>query len=195
MPSHYTDIEKMLLQRWPDVRALMAAYDELQNSIEEMLNDAGEELEKWADERGYSFESDARGAEYTMWKPEWANRRNDAGVWFAVGGFVPQGYRKSKTDHPYIWVQTALENLRIKGSLHGQIARELRSAVGTDLSSWQDPEADDTEPLGRYLKEHEDAQRLQWMQSPAGLVEFVKSAFEQLLPLTGPIDTVLKAYR
>jgi hypothetical protein len=195
MPSHYTDVEKLLLQRWTDVRALMIAYDELQDSMEEMLSYVGEELEKWAEDRGYSLEADARGAEYTMWKEDWANRRNDAAIWFAVGGFVPEGYRKCKYPHPYVWVGTDLERLRIKSSLHGQFARDIRAGVGNELVNWQDPEVDDAMPLGRYLKDYDDAQRVQWMTSPASLAEFVKSAFEQLLPLAEPIDTVLKQYR
>lgn len=195
MPSHYTDVEKLLLQRWPDVRALMAAYGELQNSIEEMLNDVGEELTKWADERGYEFETDARSAEFNMWKPEWANRRGDAGVWLTVGGFVPEGYRKLKADHPYIWVSAALDNLRIKASLHSQFANQLRGEVGEALKDWQDPEVEDAYPLVRYLKEYDDQQRVQWMISPSSLAEFVKGAFEQLFPLAPPISKVLGSYR
>jgi hypothetical protein len=195
MPSHYTDVEKMLLQRWPDVRALLSAYNELQDSMEDMLTNAGEELEKWADERGYSFETDARSAEYYMWKEEWANRRNEAAVYFVVGGLAPDGYRKITSDHPYIWVYTELEQLRIKASLQERFARDLRSAVGDSLSAWQNDEVEDTAPLGRYLTQYDSAQRLQWMMSPGSLTEFVKGAFEQLLPLTEPIDKVVKTYR
>jgi hypothetical protein len=195
MPSHYTDVEKLLLQRWPDVRALLTAYGELQDSIEEMLTGVGEELEKWADERGYSFETDPRGAEYSMWKETWANRRNDAGVWFVVGGFVPDGYRKVKSDHPFIWVYTNPEALRIKSSLREQFVRDLRSSVGDALSEWQHPDADDSAPLGKQLTAFDGNQRLQWMTSPVSLAEFVKEAFEQLIPLVEPIDRVVKSYR
>jgi hypothetical protein len=195
MPSHYTDVEKLLLQRWSDVRALITAYGELQNSLEEMLNDLGEELEAWAKERGYEFETDARSAEFQVWKPEWANRRGDAGVWLTVGGFVPEGYRKLKGDHPYLWVGTALENLRVKASLHSQFARELRGELGEAAKDWQDPEVEDVLPLGRHLKEYDDPQRVQWMMSPSSLAEFVKGGFEQLFPLAQPISKVLGSYR
>ena len=116
-------------------------------------------------------------------------------MWFAVGGFVPEGYRKCKSDHPYLWVGLALEHLRVKSSLHSEFARDLRAALGDVLKDWQDPEVDDSQPLGRYLKDYDDGQRLQWMIAPASLSEFVKGAFEQLLPLAEPIDTVLGSYR
>jgi hypothetical protein len=163
--------------------------------MEGVLTDVGEELAKWADQRGYSLETDARGAEYMLWKSDWANRRNDAAVWLTVGGFAPEGYRKCKSDHPYIWVGLALENLRVKSSLHTEFVRELRTALGDGLKDWQDPEVEDSHPLGRYLKDYDDSQRLQWMITPAGLTEFVKSAFEQLFPLAEPIDKVLGSYR
>ena len=195
MPSHYTDVEKLLLQRWTDVRALMTAYSELQDSMEDMLTEVGDEFEKWAEQRGYSFETDARGAEYSMWKEDWANRKNEPGISFVVGGFVPDGYRKVKSDHPYVWVCTNPQALRIKASLQNQFAKDLRGSVGDDLKNWQDTDVEDTAPLGRYLRDYDDAQRLHWITSPASLSEFVKSAFEQLLPLAEPIDKVLKVYR
>ena len=76
-------------------------------------------------------------------------------MWFAVGGFVPEGYRKCKADHPYIWVGVSLDYLRVKASLHEQFARELRGELGEALKDWQAPDVDDDAgPLGRYLKEY-----------------------------------------
>jgi hypothetical protein len=194
MPGHYTDVEKLLLQRWADVQSLMQAYNELQGSMEEVIGEAAEQLEKWAAEKGYEFSFNARAAEFYIWKDSWANRRGEDGVCLAVGGIAPAGYRKSDTEHPYLWVYAKPAHLRIRSGLHEEFSKELLHCAGDD-KSWLDPDTDDDGPLGKTLTNYTDTDRLHWMSAPSHLVEFATSAFEQLIPLTERIDKVVRRYR
>ena len=163
-----------------------------------MIDDVGNRLEKSGDERGYVLETDAKRAEFYAWKPAWVNRRKDeAEVYHVVGGVAPTGYRKIKDAHPYLWVYTEnLEFLKMKEAERIEFARELRRALGDGATSWLNADVDDSDaPLGKYLTDTDDHQRVQLISEPEALFEFAARGFEELFTLSDAIGQVLAKSR
>jgi hypothetical protein len=198
MAHAYTDVDKLILERWHDVVGLMEAHDELQGRIELLIDDVGNRLEKWGEERGYALETDAKRAEFYAWKPTWVNRRKDeAEVYYVVGSVAPLGYRRIKATHPCLWVQTEnLEFLKMKEAERVEFARGLRRVLGDGATPWLNADTDDaTAPLGKYLTNTDDRLRLRMMSDPDALFEFAARGFEELFTLSDALDQVLAKVR
>ncbi|MBI4521708.1 MAG: hypothetical protein HY701_12780 [Gemmatimonadetes bacterium] len=198
MADGYTDVDKLILERWHDVIGLMEAHEELQGRIEELIGDVGNRLEKWGDELGYALETDAKRAEFYAWKPTWMNRRKDeAAVYYVVGSFAPLGYRKIKEIHPYLWVYTEnLELLKMKEADRVEFARELRRVLGDSATPWLNPDTNDADaPLGKYLTDTDDRLRVRLISAPDELFEFAAKGFKELFTLSDAIDQTLAKFR
>ena len=48
MSFAYSDMDQLILQRWPDVMGLIDAHRGVQERIEEMLDLVGERIARWA---------------------------------------------------------------------------------------------------------------------------------------------------
>src|SRR5262245_2070589 len=107
MATTYTDIDRLILERWEDTRGLFDAYEELQARIQDVIEEVGERLAHWASDRGYRIGTDAKVPEYYAYKDAWLHRRREEPViCFAIEGFAPMGYRKVKDEHPSLWLST-----------------------------------------------------------------------------------------
>ena len=198
MADAYTDVDKLILERWHDVIGLMEAHDELQGRIGDLIDDVGDRLEKWGGERGYELETDAKRAEFYAWKPTWVNRRKDeAEVYYAVGSFAPMGYRSIKDAHPYLWVCTEnLEFLKMKDAERIEFARELRRVLGDRAKPWLNADTDDADaPLGKYLTDTDDQLRVRLISDSDELFEFAAKGFEELFTLSDALDEMLAKSR
>lgn len=199
MADTYTDVDKLILERWHDVMGLMEAHEGLEGRIEQLITDVGGRLENWGEERGYSLETDAKRAEFYAWKPAWLNRRKDeAEVYYVVGSVAPMGYRKIKDAHPYVWLHT--ENLGflkvMKEAERIEFARELRRVLGDGARPWLNPDIDDTNsPLGKYMTDTDDPMRVQLISAPDALFDFTVKGFEELVTLSNAIDETLAKFR
>jgi hypothetical protein len=197
MAISYTDVDRLIFERWEEVMGLLEAYDETQGRIEEVLKDVGNRLEKWANTMGYSFQSSPREAAYYAWKQAWETRKKNEVVYFEVGQVAPLGYRKINSEHPYLWVITQqLETMKMKEAARVSFARELKQALGERASQWENDETTEAdEPLGRHLTNVSERDRIDLIANPNKLFDFVKSGMEELFSLSDAIDQTLAKHR
>ena len=193
----YTDVDRLILERWTEVNALREAFDELLERMREPIETAARRVKSRCDELGLASEYDVKQPSFDFWKNGWANRRDKAGIYFRIGDFAPFEYGNVKSEHPWLWVLTHdLDALRIKGTEAVQFAKELRAHLGSEAAKWDDPDVvDASEPLGRYCSEVPEADRVRWMTHPDELAGFLVKGVEELMTLAPAIDVVLEKYR
>jgi hypothetical protein len=189
----YSDMDRLIIERWSDVTGLIEAHEDTQNRIEQMIEVVGERLSRWARPRGYEIETQGKGAEFKAAKSSWIDRRKGARVQLTVGGFCPTGYKKMDADHPYLWVHIDnLASFRFKEPELVAFSHALRTALGTEARSWEASDVDDTDgPLGRHLTSISDMDRAQLIASEDALFDFVTAHFPTLFALSDIIDAEL----
>lgn len=198
MATEYTDVDRLVLGRWSDVMALFDAHEELQDRVEEVIDEVGQRLNRWLEERGYRLNTDSKTPSFYIGKDDWYHkRRNDWLVYFEIGAFAPFGFRRVKSDYPYAWLLTLnLEFLKMREPERIEFAKALRLEIGEAARNWAHKDADDArEPLGRYFTDIKDSDRIELIADPDKLFDFGRRACEDLLTLAGPIDRVLAKFR
>lgn len=197
MTISYTDVDRLIFERWEEVVGLREAFDDMQGRIEETFKEVGGRLEKWANSAGYTIESSPRDPSYALWKPTWENRKKNPAIWLEVGDFAPRGYRKNDSEYPYLWVYTRdLETLKMKEEDRVMFARELKQELGERAGQWENDETTDAdEPLGRFLADISERDRIAMIADPDKLFAFVKSGFMELFTLSDAIDHALTKLR
>jgi hypothetical protein len=151
--SAYSDIDRLIIERWSDVAGLIESHRETQNRMEEMIDTVGDRLGRWARAHDYEIETEAKWAEFKAAKSSWVDRRRGPRVQLAVGGFCPHGYKKMEADYPYLCLYIEkLTNFRCKEPELISFSQGVRNALGAEARSWESPDVDDTEqPLVRCL--------------------------------------------
>lgn len=197
MNTHYTDVDRMILNRWNEVAALQDAYEGLLDRMEKTITSATDRVGLWLTEQGYQWEADARQPYINAWKKEWEKPRGQALVHFQVADFAPIGYGKANTPHPFLWLFIdGLDRIRLKEEECRRFSKDLKSLLGATAAKWDHQEADDaTEPLGRYCVEVTPKDRLDFVAQPAKLVAFIQAGFSELFELTAHVDKTLANYR
>jgi hypothetical protein len=193
----YTDVDRLILNRWTDVVALQTAFGELLERMEDTIGGALKKTERWADEKGFQTELDPREPHFDVWKPAWAKRRDEPAVYFRVGDFAPHEFGKVEEDHPWLWVMTEdAPGFKFNEEGRVQFARQLRAALGDAASRWDHPDSVEAdEPLGRYCSEVMDADRVRWMSQPDELTVFLTTSIDELMTLAPAIDMVLATFK
>jgi hypothetical protein len=198
MATEYTDVDRLILGRWQDVMALFEAHEELQDRVEETIDEVGERLERWLDEQDYELNWDAKSATLWLGKTDWNNKKKDDWVvYFEIRGFAPFGFRRIREDHPYICVRTQnLASLRMKEPERIEFAKVLRQELGDVAKTWAHKNVDDADaPLGRYVTEIKEADRVELIADPDKLFHFATTTCEELFALSEPISRVLAKFR
>ena len=198
MATEYTDVDRLLFARWQDVGELIDARDELFERVRDVIDEVGDRLSRWLEEREYEMRPEPAKPSYYVARPSWYyRRRDDYCVYFDIGAFAPFGYGKVKDDHPYAWLFTdQLEFLRMKESERVDFARALRLELGDAAKDWAHPETQDQEaPLGRYFTDIRDGDRVELIADPDKLFHFATRTCEELFTLSEPIDRVLAKFR
>ncbi len=197
MTVSYTDVDRLIFERWEEVMGLREAFDDVQGRIEETFKEVGSRLEKWASSAGYTLETAPRNPCYSAWKPTWENRKKYPTIWLEIGDFAPRGYRKNDSEHPYLWVITQqLETLKMREEDRVAFARELKQALGERAGQWENDETSDAdEPLGRFLTNISDRDRVAMIADPDKLFAFVKSGLTELFTISDAIDQTLTRLR
>jgi hypothetical protein len=195
--SHYTDVDRLILERWNEVLELQGAFKGLAGRIQDNIDGALTRAARWLDEQGYRCEWDAKTPEISAWKLAWEAKRGLPAVRLTIGEFAPFGYGRIRGEHPYLWVYTHnLDGLKLKEPERVQFGRDLRASIGEALATWDDDEASDSEsPLGRYVTALTDAKRVELVANPQQLIDFVQSGFTQLFELSSAVDAQLAARR
>jgi hypothetical protein len=196
MPTTYTDVDRLILERWFDTRGLLEAYEELQDRIHDVISEVGERLAEWAQPQGYLVDTDAKTPAFSLYRSTWMHRRKDEPlIYVDVENFAPLGYRRVKENHPNIWVHTEnLQSLKMKEPERVQFGRDLRAALGDASAEWKHEDSDDADyPLGRSLTEVSDADRVRLVADPDGLFEFGTGALKSVFDLSDAIEKTLAA--
>jgi len=191
--SIYSDLDRLVLERWMDVKNLAEAQRDVQDRIEQVVEIAGERIGRWLREQGYESECEAGDGEIAAWRPTWADRRKGPMVKLLLGGVCPLGFRKSDEANAYLWVYTGgLEDFRVKEPGRIAFAADLRKELGPEAVHWEDHETDDTEsPLGRYLKEFGIREQCELVSSPEALLAFATEQYPKIFVLSDAIDACL----
>jgi hypothetical protein len=196
MPTTYTDVDRLIFQRWDDTLGLLEAYEELQDRIHEVITDVGQRLSEWGVPQGYIIDTDAKIPSFYAYRNTWLNRRrDDALVYFSLEHFAPLGYRRAKENHPAIWVYTEnLQMLRMKEPDRVQFAKDLRTSLGDLAAQWKHEDSHESEyPLGTALTDISDSDRVRLVSDPEALVEFATSTFKKAFVLSDGIEKTLSA--
>ncbi|MBA3231792.1 MAG: hypothetical protein H0T05_03140 [Acidobacteria bacterium] len=198
MPTTYTDVDRLILERWDDTKGLLEAFEELQDRMLDVIDDGGERLKRWAEQHDCIIDVQAKEPSYHFYKEAWKNRRkDDALVYFTLADFAPVGYRKVKNDHPYVWLYTDnLQMMRMKEPDRVEFARQLRANLGDSAARWSHPETIDADsPLGRYMTDVSDADRVRLVAEPDELLKFATTAIEDALLLSDAVNLTLEHFK
>lgn len=195
MFDNYTEIDRLVLERWPEVLGIIDAHRTAQEHMEIALESVADRIARWVREQGFEGEMSAKQAEFSVWRPEWHDKRKgEAKVLLTIGGFCPTGYRKLNDKYPYLWVNTfPLERFKVKAPERIKFAQALRVALADDAPTWEAENIDDADhPLGRYLRQYDNTARARLVLEPDALVGFCKEHLPSLFALAPIIDSELQ---
>ena len=194
MSIMFNDVERLILERWPEVVGLIDAHETLQDRLEEQIQIVADRVGRWARPHGFEVDSSPRFAEINAWRPAWADRRKEPRVFLTVGGFYPAGFRKVDAAYPYAWVYTMnLADYKLKEPQRTAFAHALRTALGDRAIEWDADDVDDLEgPLGRYLVEYDNTFRAKLLLDPDALFAFCTTHFPNLFSVADTIDSELQ---
>ena len=191
MPVEFSDVERLVLERWTDVMGLIEVQRSVQDRVEEQIGIVADRVGRWARPLGFEVDCSPREAEIHCWRPSWVDRRKPPRVLLSIGGFCPVGFRKVADLYPYLWVNTGnLEEYRVKEPERIAFAQALRVALGESASSWEaDGVEDESGPLGRYLTQYDNGQRARLLLNPDSLFAFCIEHLPEVLALADVIDS------
>ena len=195
MFDNYTEMDRLVLERWPEVMGLIDAHEKTQDAMEDALKAVGDRVLRWVREQGFDGEMSARDAELDVWRPAWYDKRKEEPkVYLTLGGFCPLGFRKVEDNFPYLWVRTyPLERYKLKEPDRVKFAQALRAALGEDARNWDADDVEDADhPLGRYLRQYDESARARLLLDPDAFVSFCKEHLPALFALSNMIDAELQ---
>ncbi|MCC7178694.1 MAG: hypothetical protein IT177_09920 [Acidobacteria bacterium] len=197
MNTPYTDVDRLMLDRWAEVSALVDAHDELLRRMSEVVRSVGNRVGTWLEEQGYVWDLVEKEASLCAWKREWEKPRNDSLVLLQFADFAPLGFGEVMEAHPWVWVRIeGLERIKLREADRARFARDLRARLGPAAAKWEHADCeDDSTPLGRYFPEISDQERAAMLAHPARLVEFLEAGFKELFELEPAISETLRKYR
>lgn len=197
MNTPYTDVDRLMLDRWDEVSALVDAHDELLRKMSDVIRSVGNRVGLWLEEQGYTWDLVEKRSSLCAWKREWEKPRNESLVLLEFADFAPLGFGQVKEAHPWVWVRTeGLEQIKLREADRCRFARDLRTTLGPAAAKWEHADCeDDATPLGRYLTDVSDQQRVEMLAHPGRLVEFLETGFKELFELEPAISETLKKYR
>jgi hypothetical protein len=190
----YTEMDRLVLERWTDVRGLIEAQEDVQERMEEVIRVVGERLGRWASPLGYVVEAQPKAGEFHLWRPTWADKRKGHKVSLVLGGFCPIGFRKVADRYPYLWLYTSqLEEFKVKEAQRREFAQNVRASLGEQASRWESPDVDDAGgPFGRYLLDYDEQARARLLLQPDALFDFATRHIPELFELADPVEAELE---
>ena len=190
MAAIYSDVDRLVLERWDEVGELIDAREELEDRIAEVIETAGERVKRGLQASGYEVDVDPKAAHFDAYRTTWNDKRRGATVYFRLSGLCPRGYRRDEHPHPAMFLYTdTLENFRIKVDERRRLAATLRQALGDAAREWDDDECNDEEfPLGRYLTGIDNRARCELVSSPEKLATFAIGEFQKAFAIADVVD-------
>jgi hypothetical protein len=194
MASRYTDVDLMILRRWDEVATLRAAFDDLLNRMEGVLEVALQKVSTTVSERRLSAGFDAKQPSIWFWKRDWETRRKEPGIYFQLSDFAPGEYGRTAKDHPSMWLMTdEFSKLKMRESSE-DFGRALRASLPQELlKKWNHEDTDLSEsPLGRECIDLRESDRIRLVAEPDALDKFIIERLDEFLELGPAIDQVLQ---
>lgn len=185
-------LDAFIAERWDDTVAFVGAFRDLEERAAEMFeNEAGGRIREWFGDQGYELQINAGYAEYRAYRSAWLTAEGDPAAILAIGGLLPAGMMKVDSLHPYAWIYLKREkganDVRVRRAAH------LRASVPT-ASEWLHPETKHAQPLGRYLSDIENLERLRFMRDPVALADFVIQRAPDLLVFDRQVSEALNIH-
>jgi hypothetical protein len=194
MPTSYTDIDRLILDRWDEVTSLIEAREELQDRIGDVIEAAGDRIRRWLQPLGYELEVHPRDAEFHAYRTTWTYKKKGPAVAFLLKGCCPKGYRRNQQLYPSLWLNIEdLEKFKIKEDGRRKFSADLRNQLGSLAAGWDDDGCDDaTAPLGRDLTDYDSRRRCELVSSSEALSAFAVSEFSRGFELADAVDLCLQ---
>jgi hypothetical protein len=194
MASRYTDVDLMILKRWDEVKALRGAFDDLVDRIQDTVEVALQNAVNVTSEKGLSSEFDLKRPSIWFWKREWANRKNEPGVYFQVLDFVPKECGKSGREHPSMWLVTdEFSNLKMREN-GDDFGRAVKAALSPELlTKWNHHEAEPARsPLGLEYEAVSESDRVNLVANPDDLGKFIIERVDEFRELVPAVEQTLQ---
>jgi len=194
MASRYSDVDRMILKRWDEVKALREAFDDLIDRLQDIVEVSLQKVSTAVSDKGLSAEYDVKRPSIWFWKREWATRGKEPAVYFQLFDFAPDEYGREVEDHPSIWFMTdEFSRLKMRES-SDDFAKVLRAGLSPELlTKWDHDDADLSEsPLGRDCHEVLESDRVRFAGEPETLVKFVIERVDEFMELVPAIDQALQ---
>jgi hypothetical protein len=184
----------MMFNRWDEVKALLEAFDDLVDRMQEIVEASLQKVVVVATEKGLSSDFNLKRPSIGFWKREWENRKKEPGVYFELFDFAPGDYGKDVEDHPSMWVMTdQFSRLRMREGSE-DFGRVLRAALSPELlTKWSHEDANLSDsPLGRECQDMSEADRVHLVAQPDVLVKFIIERMDEFMELVPAIDQALQ---
>ena len=195
MPHRYTDVDRLILDRWQEVSGLREAFDDLLGRVKEVLEDSLGKVAATAQERGFSCDYSVKEPSIWFWKKEWETKTWKApGVAILIRDFAPRAYGKVRDAHPWTYLDiTEASKLKVKNRL--QFAQTIRAGLDDELrKKWDVADADlEDYAVGVISRQIDDAERVRWIKEPADLQRFLLERLDEAREIVPAVDKALKA--
>lgn len=192
MSEQLTEIDILLLERWPDTVGIRDAIKELEGRLAGRLEATAQRLRPWLTERGYMMlDVDTKRAVLNVGKVPWMKTDEEALIYISVGALFPFGFRRNQEEHPYVWLMADGLPEDEQKAFFADVSNRVENRPG----GWVNQECDPEWPVGRYIRSHRDPERAQLAQSDESLELFIKTELQPILALTGDFEAALEAIR
>lgn len=188
MAEPLTELDTFLLKQWGDASALREALTELEERLSDRLRGVADRLPPWLEARGFVLHDvEARYSCINVGKKAWMNEDGGTRIYISIAALYPFGFRKNQEEHPYVWVYTyGLSKTEQKAFRDAAVKR-----IGEKPGYWINDDCSQKAPVGRYIRSHGDAERVQLALSEDALEAFVKDQLEPLLEISSELDAAL----
>lgn len=194
MPHRYTDVDRLILDRWQEVSGLREAFDELLDRMEDVLGDTLAKVAVQAQERGLSCDFTAKDPSIWFWKKEWEGRGKEPGISILIKDFAPALYGRVRDEQPWCYLDISeAGKLRVKDRL--AFGHAIRAKLAADTrAKWEASDTDlDVMPLGINYREVKDVERVGWMAEPGELLRFLVARLDEAQEIVPAVDKALAA--
>jgi hypothetical protein len=190
MADTLTELDRLLLERWPDTVGLWQAIKDLEERLGDSLKRVADRLTPWLSDQGFSLlDVSTKDASIEFAQLEWLNKKEEPLITASIAEMFPFGYRRVKDEHPYIWLYAEALPEDQREVFHADSTQKLK----THTDGWINENCDVDWPVGRYCSQYADKDRIALASSEEALEEFVRGRLQEFMTICPTISESLKA--
>src|SRR4051812_12900240 len=191
--TKFDETDRLIIERWADVAALLEATDGLKRKISDFVDDSQDRFEDWAKPRGFEADVHGRDGEVHIFKLHWT-KRDDVKMALVFGGLTAKCILELDQSKAFasVWAP-GLKSLGIDRAGRERLREELKRNLGAEFTSW-DQDTDDEWLLNKYLEIDGETMRRALLGRDA-FVDFVTAQLERLIPLAEVLDAAIQTVR